>query len=111
MGQEVSTLVPPGAVRGMRIKPLAASRCSGRSYARGSELPGRGRNDLPDVRSARDNPSGPARARALLRALVMRWTGWRSRITMRRWLLAAGALVVLLRVASVVALFFIDEPL
>ncbi len=34
-----------------------------------------------------------------------------SRMTMRRWLLAAGALVVLLLVASVVALFFIDEPL
>ena len=32
-------------------------------------------------------------------------------MTTRRWLLAAGALVVLLLVASVVALFFIDEPL
>ena len=32
-------------------------------------------------------------------------------MTARRWLLAAGGLVVLLLVASVTALFFIDEPL
>jgi hypothetical protein len=32
-------------------------------------------------------------------------------MTTRRWLLAVGALVVLLLVASVVALFFVDEPL
>ena len=32
-------------------------------------------------------------------------------VTPRRWLLAVVALVVLLLVASVIALFFIDEPL
>jgi hypothetical protein len=32
-------------------------------------------------------------------------------MTTRRWMIAAGALVALLLVASVVALFFIDEPL
>ena len=41
----------------------------------------------------------------------MRWSGWRSRMTTRRWPLAAGGLVVLLLVASLVALFFVDEPL
>ena len=34
-----------------------------------------------------------------------------ARMTPRRWLLAVVALVVLLLVASVIALFFIDEPL
>ena len=34
-----------------------------------------------------------------------------SRMTARRWLLVAGALTVLLLMASVVALFFVDEPL
>ena len=34
-----------------------------------------------------------------------------SRMTARRWLLVAGALAVLLLMASVVALFFVDEPL
>ena len=32
-------------------------------------------------------------------------------MTPRRWLLAVGALVVLMLVASGIALFFIDEPL
>jgi uncharacterized protein involved in outer membrane biogenesis len=32
-------------------------------------------------------------------------------MTMRRWLVACGALIVLLLLASAVALFFIDEPL
>jgi hypothetical protein len=32
-------------------------------------------------------------------------------MTTRRWIVAAGALVVLLLIASVVALFFVDEPL
>jgi hypothetical protein len=37
----------------------------------------------------------------------MRWPKWSS----WRWLLAGGALVVLPFVVSVVALFFLDEPL
>jgi uncharacterized protein DUF748 len=41
----------------------------------------------------------------------MRWPGWWSRVTTRRWIVAAGALVALVLIASVVALFFIDEPL
>ena len=32
-------------------------------------------------------------------------------MTARGWALAAGALVILLLVASVLALFFVDEPL
>lgn len=41
----------------------------------------------------------------------MSQSDWRARMTTRRWLLVAGALAVLLLVASVVALFFVDEPL
>lgn len=41
----------------------------------------------------------------------MRLSAWWSRMTPRRWFLAAGALVVFMLVASGVALFFIDEPL
>ena len=41
----------------------------------------------------------------------MGWTGWRARMTTRRWLLAAGALATLLLAASLIALFFVDEPL
>ena len=41
----------------------------------------------------------------------MRPSAWRFHMTMRRWLVACGALIVLLLLASAVALFFIDEPL
>lgn len=41
----------------------------------------------------------------------MSQSDWRARMTTRRWLLVAGALAVLLLVASMVALFFVDEPL
>jgi uncharacterized protein DUF748 len=41
----------------------------------------------------------------------MRWSGWRARMTTRRWLLAVAALAMLLLVASFIALFFVDEPL
>jgi hypothetical protein len=47
----------------------------------------------------------------LLPEVGMGWTGWRARMTTRRWLLAAGALVTLLLAASFIALFFVDEPL
>jgi hypothetical protein len=41
----------------------------------------------------------------------MRPSAWRFHMPMRRWLVAGGALIVLLLLASAVALFFIDEPL
>jgi len=41
----------------------------------------------------------------------MKGPTWWSRMTTRRWIVAAVALVALVLVASVVALFFIDEPL
>jgi len=47
----------------------------------------------------------------LLSILRMSRSDWRTRMTRRRWLLVAGALAVLLLVASVVTLFFVDEPL
>jgi hypothetical protein len=47
----------------------------------------------------------------LLLLAGMKWPGWWSETTTRRWMIAAGALVALLLVASVVAPFFIDEPL
>jgi hypothetical protein len=41
----------------------------------------------------------------------MRWPDRWSRTTTRRWIAAVGALVALGLIASVIALFFIDEPL
>ena len=47
----------------------------------------------------------------MLSILRMSRSNWRTRMTRRRWLLVVGAFAALLLVASVVALFFVDEPL
>src|SRR5258705_8290659 len=67
-----------------------------------SELPGRVRKELPAPGRER-----ASRRRACALLLVFRMIT----MTRRRWIVAAVALIALAGLASVVALFFIDEPL
>src|SRR5882672_4998328 len=88
--------------------PVPASRPAMRAGFLGnvrggrSELPGRARKELPAPRRER---ASPRRACALLLVLRM------ITMTRRRWIVAAVALIALAGLASVVALFFVDEPL